>query len=257
MGSDARMKLVRMFNDQGRPYPSYSVLYQLFELSGLPCIDQTEINSQSDEVYVLPMINGNSLEWARGERKCKFYVFQIERWLTTAEDFAPAGFDRMFIADRWQAQALADRPYVRYMPIGGHPGLGGPPAEKKWDLAVMAYIYGRRQALLNQIQGQGYSIAPNAFCPERDNILAESRCGLSLHQHDNDPSLNPLRAVLFACWKLPLIFEYVKDPHPFLAYSLSEVPEAMRDMRGYAEQNYKLVTEDFEFRKVLEAACAD
>lgn len=249
--------LVKLLNDNGVPYPSYSVMWDLFRLSGLPVIDQSEVDLQSNTTFILPIANGNARAWGAAKRKCKLHCWQIERWLGSADDFAPDCFDQLWIADRFQAQALSDRPYVRYVPIGGHPDLCLPPsAEKKWDFGVVAYVYGRRQALLAGIASKGYSIAPNGFGEERNRILASCRAGLSIHQHDNDPSLNPLRATMMSCAKLPMVFEYVKDPHPFLTYGMNELDQAIRDERGYIEQNFKTITEDYEFRRVVEAACA-
>lgn len=250
------MKIIKMLSDDGNAYGSYKVWDQLVELSGLPTIEQSEIDLQCPETLFCPILNGNSLAWARSERKCKLYVLQIERWLGTADEFAPDGFDRMLIADRWQANKLAEtKSFVRYMPIGGHEGLGGEKVESLYDLAVCAYIYGRRQAFLNQIASQGWRVAPSALYPERDAILSRCRAGLSLHQANNDHSLNPLRSVLFSAWKLPLVFEHVKDPFPFSAYGLDQIAEAIEDSRGYAKTNYDLMTGPMNFRDQIELAC--
>jgi hypothetical protein len=63
-----------------------------------------------------------------------------------------------------------------------------------------------------------------------------------------------LRSCIFSAFKLPQIFEYVKDPYPISAYSLSEIGEAMSDPRGYAEKNFKVQCEELEFRSVIERA---
>jgi hypothetical protein len=247
-----------MLNDQGRPYDSYKVWDQLVELSGLPWIDQTELDIHTNETFCLPIINGNSLAWAHSERKCKLIAVQIERWLGAADDFAPSGFEQIWIADRWQANELAKtKPYCRFVPIGGHEGLGKPKSDPCWDLVPMCYLHGRREALLHKIAREGgWTIAPSALYPKRDEILAASRVGLSLHQWNSDPSINPLRAVLMACFKLPQVWEHVRDPFPYLAYDLSEVAEAIEDPRGYAKANYDLLTGPLNFRTVIEQALA-
>ena len=246
---------VKLRNDQGQFYGSYSVMNDLVDVSGLPWIDQTEFNIESPGLFLVPAINGNTLAWARdGRRKCRLVAYQIERWLTTADDFAPTGFDELWVADRHQARQLKDRPYVRYVPVGSNAGIGKPPTEKRYDLAPLAYIYGRRAELIHEIRQQGWTIAPSAFNPERDKILSATRCGLSVHQHNGDPSYNPLRSCIFSAFKLPQIFEYVKDPYPISAYSLSEIGEAMSDPRGYAEKNFKVQCEELEFRSVIERA---
>ena len=250
------MKIIKIRNDAGNPYPSNQTLWDLIEVSGLPWIDQTEFNIESPGLFIVPVINGNSIAWARdSRRRCKLYAWQLERNLGGYDTFAPSCFDQVWVGDRSHAAALKNQPHVRYVPVGGHPDLGKIGGEKKWDLAACCYTYGRREKILHGIKAKGYSIAPNAFPPERGAILSACRTGLSVHQHSGDSHLNELRAVLFACYRLPLIFEHVKDPYPFLAYDLNDIDAAIRDERGYAEVNYRRMTEEFEFRKVIEDAC--
>lgn len=250
------MKFVRMLNDQGIPYSSYGTLQTLVEVSGIPWIDQTEMDIEANEDFLLPMVNGNSLAWARdSRRKSRLIAWNLERNLHGYETFAPTCFDRLWVGDHYHAAMLGHRKDVQYVPVGGHPDLGKPKAEVKWDLAAFCYTYGRRERIINGIRDQGFTIAPNAFSPERDAILSACRAGLSVHQHDNDPAINELRMVLFACNRLPLVCEYVRDPFPYQYYGLNQIKSALNDNQGYAETNYKVMTEQFEFRKVIEEAC--
>lgn len=249
------MKIVKMRNDQGQWYPSYTTLWQLIDASGIPWIDQTELNIHCNEDFIIPILNGNSEAWAKSERKCRLFGWQLERCLHGYDSFAPSWFDQVWVGDRSHAAVLFNHPLVKYVPVGGHPDIGRPRVEPKWDLAACCYTYGRRAAILSQIREQGYTIAPNAFPPEREVILSQCRAGLSVHQADNDNAINELRLVLFACHHLPLICEHVRDSFPYKVYPLEDLASGIRDERGYAEQNYKTVTEEFEFRKTVEAAC--
>lgn len=248
---------VRMLNDQGVPYPSYVTLQRLVEASGLPWIDQTEMNIHAGVTYILPIINGNSLVWGHAKRKAKLLAWQLERCLHGYDAFAPSCFDQVWVGDRSHHYHLKDRPYVRYVPVGGHPDIGRPRIEPKWDLAACCYTYGRRAAILSQIKEQGYAIAPNAFPPERETILSQCRAGLSVHQADNDHAINELRLVLFAMHRLPLICEHVRDSFPYRTYGLENISDGISDRNGYADINYRAMTEEFEFRKVVEAACRE
>jgi hypothetical protein len=106
-----------------------------------------------------------------------------------------------------------------------------------------------------------YKIGPNGWGKERDEILAATKAGLCLHQHPKDSKdpacIEPLRAVLFACWKLPLIFEYCHDPYPYQTYSLAEVEKAIVDERNTVEENYRVMTQELTFRHCIESAIED
>ena len=249
------MKFIELLNDQGVTYGSYRDFWRLVELSGFETVHQDSVWRDNDDVYCVPMNNGNAAAWAKSHRKCKLILWQFERWNGSPEDYAPAYYDEVWITDRWQAGELKriGLKNIKYVPVGSHPGLGGEPAEKKYDLAPMCYAHGRREYEI-RVLAQKYRMAPTCWPPERDKVLAATRAGLCLHQWDNDPAVEPLRAALFAAWKLPMVYAPCRDFFPYEVYSLNEIPAALVDERGTAKQNYDLLTGAMSFRNNIEAA---
>lgn len=255
------MKFLRPLNDQRKPYDSYCDLFRLAELSGFEIVEQDQFELGSDETYIVAPLNGNVRAWATdGRRKCRLIGWQLERpdgkiQVGTQHDFLGDGFDEIWISDWWLANQQTDE-RVRYVAMGGHPGLGvTPQAEKEWDFAVMSYVYGRREQVINDLKAQGYTIAPNGWGEERNKILARCRMGLCVHQ-DEIPVLEPLRATLFSMCRLPLVYERCNDFYPYRVWSLDNIEEAKRDECGKAAANYELLTGELGFRRCIEEAMA-
>jgi hypothetical protein len=245
------MKFVRLLNDKGTTYDSYVDYFSLIRLSGFETIEQNEVNGDIDDCLIFPMNNGAAQAMASAKpRKYKAILWQLERPAGPFSELVPSLWDEVWVSDRWLASQLKPlHPNVKFVPIGGHAGLGGEPAAVKlYDLAPMAYLWGKREAKVNQLRGS-YRIAPNGWGKERDEILAATRMGLCLHQ-DRLNILEPLRATLFACWKLPLVYDTCVDYFPYRVYGLDEIDKA-RDW----ETNYRMLTETMTFRKCVEEAC--
>jgi hypothetical protein len=144
---------------------------------------------------------------------------------------------------------------VKYVPMGGHPELGGAPGEKVYDFVHMSYLHGPREHAVNQLKLRGYTMAPNGWGKERDESLSRSRMGLCLHQWQNDPALEPLRATLFAAWRLPLVYDQCNDYHPYRVFSLNQITDAAGEQgREMAEENWWRMNRVLTFRScVLDA----
>ena len=82
-----------------------------------------------------------------------------------------------------------------------------------------------------------------------------------LHQN-NIAIKTPLRCVLFASWRLPIISDYCKSPEPYelffeplLHFDFHNSKLRNESMVNRAvDANYKLVTEIFPFKKCVEEA---
>jgi|SRR6185437_10010692 len=244
-----QVKFVRLLNDQGQTYGSYTDYWRLVALSDFATCEQNEIQPDADETYILSPPNGNAHAIASQPRRAKMICWMLERPTGGLAGFVPQMYDQVWISDRWLASQFKDDPKVKYVPVGGHPSLGGTPQPVKlWNFSHMAYIYGRRQRIVNELEGKGYKVAGACWGAERDWRLASSKMGLCLHQ-DTLPIIEPLRHVLFACWKLPLVAEPSHDPFPYRVYGLDEIERATE-----WEGNYHLMTEHLTFRKCVEAA---
>ena len=249
------MKFINVLNDEGIRYRSYADFFQLIELSGFETVHQDACWREMDGPVISYINNGNAVAWAKEPRRCKLILWQLERWLGTAEEYAPPFYDEVWITDRWQASELQRLGHmnVRYVPLGSHAGLGGEPSTKKYDLAPMCYAYGQRLHKIN-VLAQKYKMAPTCWPPDRDRILSETRAGLCLHQWENDPALEPLRAAVFAAWKMPMVCAYCRDYYPYDVYDLTSIDAALRDERGTVQRNYDLVTGPMSFKRNVEAA---
>jgi hypothetical protein len=247
----AEVIFVKVRNDRGNTYDSYTDYWSLVDLSGFKTCELGEIVKDSDNIYIVSPVNGNSREAmnARAEHKCKFVMWQLERAPKDARiNDVPPHFNEIWVSDRHYRQANMNLP-IKYVILGGHKGLGCKcEMPKVYDFAHMSYLYGRREHLYNQIRYQGWSFAPNCWGADRDKALAASRLGLCLHQ-DETPIIEPLRYVLFACWKLPIVAEYSADYYPYKTYNLEQIRIATD-----WETNYANMTEKYTFKTCVEAA---
>lgn len=257
--------LVRVLNDHGASYErdlahpggseSYTDFWTLARLSGVPICEMFEVDLQSDNTYIFAPANGYTAAAFSQPRTCRVIHWNIERPGIEVESYV----DEMWVSDKTQL-ALANDPRVKYVPLGGHRLLGGQPQlPKQWDLCPMCYAYGDRMAKLINLSIKGYTLAPSTFeTRERDAILAHSRWGLMLHQTPH-PIMTPLRAVLYACWKLPIVAEHVGDPYPYQFIAYDEDLHALLSMsetevQALVEYNYRIATEEFTFKACIEAA---
>jgi hypothetical protein len=247
-------------DDDGRDYASYDVFYSLVELSGFPVVSQSEIPwDDPNQTIIVNPLNGAVIEWLKRPRKCKIIAWQMERfgkWNTyQSGPFAPTTADQVWVSDRALAQQLIEEGnnHVSYVPVGGHAGLGGNRGNPHYDLVPLCYQWGERKAKIDTL-AKTYSIAPNGWGADRDAILASSRVGLNLHQWPDDFAQESLRLALFACWKLPIVSEFLSDPYPFACYSLAEIDKALTDERHYARENYRTMCESMTFRRCVEGA---
>lgn len=254
-------------------YDSYRDLHKLFELSGFPSCYVDEVDVSRPVVYIVAPMNG---EWRphisnqdNKSRNAHLILWNIERPAGSAgsigkyaEDNRKLLYDRhldeVWVSDR----RLADETTLRYVTLGSHPDFGEPGHEKKYDWTHQSYEIPRRQTIYKMLKGVG----PNAWPPERDEILKKSKFGVATHQ-DNFPFLEPLRLAIFAAYGLPTLCETVFDAYPYsdetLAFASFDnfAPTLRRmiegDYRQWAQMGARmrqLMCHDFEFGKVVREA---
>lgn len=194
-------------------YDSYTDFWRLVELSGYATCHADEIDPLSDNTYIVTPVNG---EWQEG---WKYPRARIILWDMEWREAAPVipGVSEVWASDRWYAQQIG----ARYVLLGSHPGLVmDAPAvrERRYDLALMAYLGPwRRNHLTTNMIRAGLTFAPNAWGEQRHQNLVSSLAMLHIHQHDQFPTIAPLRWALAAAYGLPLISESVADRGAFTA----------------------------------------
>ncbi len=243
------VKFVRLTRDGVHTYDSYTDYWSLVRLSGFEVCEENEVEPDSDHVYILSPPNGNAHAIAGQARRCRMICWFLERPVSGLHTVVNHDYDAVWVSDRWLADELRHEGKVRYVPVGGHPQLGGEPvADKRWDVTHQAYVYGRRASIINDLIIAGFRVGPACWGKDRDEQLAASKVGLCLHQ-DNLLLLEPLRYVLFACWKLPIVAEKCHRHYPYHVYPLDEICRATD-----WQTNYDLMTRHLTFRSCVEAA---
>lgn len=190
-------------------YDSYTDLYRLIELSGYPLVYFDEIDVDSDNLYIMTLVNGENMHgWH--EPRATIVLWDLE-WRLDGDYPQIPGCTRTWASDKWYVGQIG----AQYVPLGSHAGLAkdyDPVSGKAYDLALMMYTgpY-RRNNLINRLANDGLRIAPNGWAQERHTYLCQSRAMLHIHQHDNIHTIAPQRWAIAAAYKLPLFTETVTD----------------------------------------------
>lgn len=250
-------------------YGSYQDWFRLAELSGYPVIPLSELDPQSDNIYIVTPLNG---EWTQGwdHPRARIIHYELEyRWDWRASVNEPPGVAEVWAGDRYYAQQIG----ARYVPLGSHAGLNQYPELPKvstyarYDAAFMGYRDPPRRArLLHEMESAGLKFAPDGWGQVRSANLLDSRCMLAIHQLDNMPVLPPLRTCIAAAHKLAIITETVADPG-FLVGMIDHYPYAdlarmlaltVRDpfnrLKEQGEALHHALCEDYTFRCAIERA---
>jgi hypothetical protein len=237
-------------------YDSYRDFWTLVKLSGYPScfIDEME-TGDPDRVYIFTGPDATN-EFKGAQARIIYWLLE---WYG---DY----YQREGVAETWVSnETYAEQLGARFVPMGGHPGLGT--LERgfaEWDIAHMSYhgIH-RRNKYLNIFKEQfGISIAPNGWFQERDYILRHVSAMVHIHQNGDYPGIAPLRAVLSAAYGLPLIAEEGWSSAPYTDYIHTADLESMGrvilnvlsmdDIHGYGQRWHDRVCNELRFKKVVE-----
>lgn len=255
------------------PYDSYMDFYRLVELSGFPTIYVDEVDVTQPGVYITSPMNG---EWRphidnqkNKVRNAHLILWNIERPSGSAGAVGKYGqsnreliynrqIDEVWVSDR----RLAEETSLRFVVLGSDEGLGQPGADKVFDFCHMSYEVPRRTGIYKNFT----NIGPNAWPPERDDILRKSRFAVNVHQ-DVHPFQEPLRFALFAAYGLPIISETIYDGYPwsdeYMVYSdydglPGKIKEILKNdyQRWFAmgQKARQLMCHDYQFGKVVREA---
>lgn len=249
-------------------YMPYDDYFTLARLSGYPVIyiDQIPQSGVKDKVFICAPLNG---EWQHGIKSDGYVIWNQLEWHTDYSRMElPHGVAEGWSGDRWHADLIG----ARFTPLGSHVDLNlhpDKPRTHEYDIAFMAYtdIY-RRKCVKDALEAQGFSSAPNGWGTQRDEILRKSRVMLHVHQHENIPTIAPLRWCIAAAYHLPIISETVSNRAPFLPQhfiswnyeALVEKTTQHLHMQHYSELNeygenlHHFLCHEFTFRNSIERA---
>jgi hypothetical protein len=254
-------------------YDPYVDLYRLIELSGYPLIYYEDIDPDSQNCYILTMLNGEINENGWGDNPRATIILNDIEWRLKESDYAwpdsdlvlPKGVSRVWTGDKWYAERIGGQ----YVPMGSHAGLVGTSTltdGQSWDVSPLSYFSGRRTFIMDRLRERGVTIAPNAWGEERDAVLKASSAIVHIHQHERIHTVTPLRFAIAAAWHKPLISEKVYDRGIFdravLYADYGSLPDYTTLMvRRYsdllqakADELYDLLCIKNTFRSFVEAA---
>jgi hypothetical protein len=255
---------------QPNMYDGYRDFFRLAELSGYQTCYINEVDPASDNTYIVTPLNGEWNHGWKGDVRADIVLWDLE-WRLKESDYAwsesdltiPPGVARVWASDKWYAERIN----AEYVPLGSHPGLvGTATTDQSFDVAPLAYRTGRRNAAFGQMERNGLTLAPNCWGEARDAALKASRAVVHVHQHDNVPTVAPLRFAIAAAWHKPLISEQVhergifEDAVLYAEYSvLADYTAIMvrrypQLLRGKADELHDMLCLEHSFRKCVEKA---
>lgn len=242
-----------MRNDEGKLYDSYVDYWILVDLSGFKKCELSEIDRDSDNVYIFSPVNGNTSAFMASPHKARFIAWQLER-PSDMKMHIPDGITEMWFSD---PEICNQDKRMKPVVLGGHPKLGNEKLPPKYDFALMCYLYGKRDRQISELKRLGWRCSGNSYyLPRRNMELQTSKYGLCLHQ-DDEPIIEPLRFVLFACYKLALVVEHSNTYYPYNVielYPLNTLKDRLSTAQVVADENYNLMTKKLTFRKCIEDA---
>lgn len=247
-------------------YDSYTDFWSLVELSGFSWCWMDEINLRSNHTYIISMVDPKRDKWhlswwQRKQKRARLIFWDLERpkprgGIKADKRFLNSlHFDEVWNSDPQMARDLR----TRFVILGSDEKLGQNTAWlKHYDFVPMAYINGRRGAILEKLRG----VAPNCWGKDRQKVLNSSRFGLAIHQ-DNDLYHEPLRMALFAAYGLPVISEVMYDPFPLNHCLLTCGYDRLVDYCNFCAANYRQFRQmgkelkqrlciDYRFRNMVE-----
>lgn len=259
-------------------YDSYTDFFRLVELAEFPTIYVDEVDVSQHGVFIVAPMNG---EWRphidnqEGRiRNAHLVLWNLERPSGSSGSIGYYGeanrdliynrhVDEVWVSDR----RLADETTLRYVTLGSHKDLGavGSIEEKHYSLVHMSYVVPRRETILKEFVDK--RMAPNAWPPQRHNILKKSKFAVNIHQ-DQHPFQEPLRFALFAAYGLPIISETILDSFPYseetMVFSIYDhMVTNIKNILGDEDYNHyyqmgikarELMTETYEFGKMVKEA---
>lgn len=202
-------------------YQSYTDFWRLVDASEFETRYIDEIDLADDQaIYIFTPMNGEIVPCLSKTRRSKVIWWHLERpgidpTTHSSLDVLDGLIDDVWVSDRW-AQKLDSRFTYAFMAsdarIQAKHVQSGPQA---YDVAMLAYVWGRRQHVVDELLARGIKLAPNAWGQEQqDRVLAETRLILNVHQYADSPMVAPIRFAVAAAYAIPIVSEFCRDPQP-------------------------------------------
>ena len=237
-------------------YASYTDFWELVKLAKFPIIYQDEIDPTTENTYIF---TGADAHVSFPEGKARVIYWLLE-WYG---DYV----QKPGVTETWCSNVtFSDMLGLRYVPMGSHPGLGTiDRLPLKHDITHLSYSdVHRRRLLYDRFLLQGFSIAPNGWGNERDEVLRSTRLMIHVHQNGQFPGIAPLRLSLGAAYGLPVVAENGWSSEPYgntIIHSAYRGFEQVvrRTLQNYSqieylgEQLHTLLCYDLEFGRVVRA----
>lgn len=252
-------------------YGSYRDLYRVINLSEFPTCFIDEIDSASDNAYIITVFNREMPTGGFLGARARIVLWDLEYHLAEDNRIPPLANVELWAGDKWYAEQIG----ARYVPMGAHPDLrtAASANPERYDVAYLAYMTHRRQHIRNELMRRGVAVSPpGAWGEERHQVLANSTAYLVVHQHDNVPTICPLRMIVAAAYSLPVITESVADYGIFgdcgLGLDYADISENvyawthntyaprfefLRPLQRNGQRLHQLLCHDLTFRKSVEA----
>lgn len=220
-------------------YDSYTDFWRLVEAARYPTCFVDEIDLNLPVTYITTPWNGETPAAIRKARSISAPVGKVIWWMLE-RDAIDAGnldayqadlalFDALWVSDRSCVNLHAKFEHVI---LGGHAAFGDPCVAKHYEVCVLAYLWGRRQRVVDELAQRGLKIAPEAFGRyQQDRFVATSQLMLNMHQYDTAKIIAPIRFAVAASYGLPLITEDVRDSFPlvegrdFVSAPIEDLPD--------------------------------
>lgn len=253
-------------------YDSYTDFWQLVSLSGFQIIPLSELDLSQAGYYIVAPHNGEWGEVVKPQltkrRRAHLIHWNLERpyggtggivnkYATRQwELMRDRMFDEVWVSD----MQLGNETGLRYVTLGSDESLGQPADDKEYWFTHMSAIVPRRSGIYSHFPED--KIGPNAWPPERDEVLKKSKFALNVHQ-DNYSYQEPLRFALFAAYGLPIVSEGLVASHPYwdniitapytmLASKMQEV--LAEDYSKYRDMGLRVrdrMTKEFRFKDMV------
>lgn len=241
-------------------YESYADLWRLVGLSGFPTCYSDEVDTASDNVYIIPVRNGETESYPVDRART------IHHNLEWCEYPANAGIREVWHMDAGIAAAHGNK----YVPVGGHQGLRMTITDAPAiDAVYLGYMTHRRQSVYEELIRRGVGVTPTSLWGhDRERVLAGGRVYLNVHQNEIVAwqGVPGLRMIIAAAYSLPVISEQVKDSgifgqSTFLQSDYAHVAEfaalhlndkSNAHLRDYGYSLHSLLCNEHTFRRVIE-----
>jgi len=201
-------------------YQSYTDFWRLVDASEFEMryIDEIDL-ADEDAIYIFTPMNGEIVPCLSKTRRAKVIWWHLERpgidpTTHSSLDTLDGLIDAVWVSDRWAAK-LDSRFSYAFMASEkriAHPLATDHLHERSYDVAMLAYVWGRRQHVVDELLGRGIKLAPNAWGKEeQDRVLAETRLVLNVHQYEDSPMVAPIRFAVAAAYGIPIVTEALRE----------------------------------------------